>query len=174
MKKIIRELKETGEPTNNIFSKEETHSKGICHGISTVALINKKGQLLIQKRSLNKKGEPGKWDLSSAGHIESLETAIDTAIRETYEEISLEITKEELQLLDTFLFKKVYDNGEIISHLTYLFLLEKDIDINNIKFAEEEISEIRYVNKEEYLQLLNNNQLVDAATYCNKLLDYIK
>ena len=52
MAKIIRELKENGKLTNNFFSKEETHAKGICHGISTVALINKKGHIIKIKCSI--------------------------------------------------------------------------------------------------------------------------
>ena len=173
MNKNIRELKENGEPTNNIFSKEETHSKGICHGVSAVGLIDKSGRLLIQKRSMSKKGEPGKWDFSSAGHIEANESPIDTAIRETQEELGLLIKKEELLLLDTFLIKKKYDNGEKISHFTYLYLLKKDIDVKSLIFEKEEIDEIRFINKKEYLNLLENNYMVDATPYCNKILEYM-
>ena len=78
-----------------------------------------------------------------------------------------------LLLLDTFLIKKKYDNGEKISHFTYLYLLKKDIDVKSIIFEKEEIDEIRFINKKEYLNLLENNYMVDATPYCNKILEYM-
>ena len=174
MKKIIRELKENGKLTNNFFSKEETHTKGICHGISTVALINKKGQLLIQKRSLNKKGEPGKWDLSSAGHIDVDETPEEAAVREIYEELGIKVEEDDLKLIDNYL-NKVKLNKEIyINHFTYLFVVQKDISIDDIVMQKSEVSNIMFVNKKEYIDLLNNGNMVEAIKYCNMVLKYIK
>lgn len=172
MEENVLELRENGELTDNIMSKFDAHKKGVCHGISAVALISN-SKLLIQKRSMKKRGEPGKWDLSSAGHIDLDEAPIDAAIREAYEEIGILIDKSELELIDTFLMKKKFSNGDFINHFTYLYVVNKDIDLNSVIMQETEVDEVRFVDKEEYMELFDNDCMVEGIKYCGKVLDYI-
>lgn len=172
MEELVNELKEDGKLTEKILTKKEAHKNGICHGISVVALIDKKGRLLIQKRSIKKSEDSGKWALSIAGHISLNESAINAAVRETYEEIGIKISKSELKLLDTFLLKK-RNNMEYINHFTYLFLVSKDIDLNSIIMQKDEVDEVCFVNKDEYLKLIKNNCMVESVKYCDKILDYM-
>ena len=172
MEENVLELRENGELTDNIMSKFDAHKKGVCHGISTVALISN-SKLLIQKRSMKKRGEPGKWDLSSAGHIDLDEAPIDAAIREAYEEIGILIDKSELELIDTFLMKKKFSNGDFINHFTYLYVVNKDIDLNSVIMQETEVDEVRFVDKKEYMELFDNDCMVEGIKYCGKVLDYI-
>ena len=44
------------------------------------------------RRSLEKDTNPGKWDVSCAGHITGSDDSRETAVREIYEEIGLEVT----------------------------------------------------------------------------------
>ena len=172
MEEKVLELKENGDLTDNIISKSDAHKNGICHGISAVALISN-GKLLIQKRSLRKRGEPGKWDLSSAGHIDLDETPIDAAIREVYEEIGILIDKSELELIDTFLMKKKFSNGDSINHFTYLYVVKKNIDLNSVIMQETEVDEVMLVDKKEYMELFDNGCMVEGIKYCGRVLDYI-
>ena len=172
MEENVLELRENGELTDNIMSKFDAHKKGVCHGISAVALISN-SKLLIQKRSMKKRGEPGKWDLSSAGHIDLDEAPIDAAIREAYEEIGILIDKSELELIDTFLMKKKFSNGDFINHFTYLYVVNKDIDLNSVIMQETEVDEVRFVDKKEYMELFDNDCMVEGIKYCSKVLDYI-
>ena len=172
MEENVLELRENGELTDNIMSKFDAHKKGVCHGISAVALISN-SKLLIQKRSMKKRGEPGKWDLSSAGHIDLDEAPIDAAIREDYEEIGILIDKSELELIDTFLMKKKFSNGDFINHFTYLYVVNKDIDLNSVIMQETEVDEVRFVDKKEYMELFDNDCMVEGIKYCGKVLDYI-
>ena len=173
MDELIEILTEDGNKTKKHILKSVAHKEGICHGISAVALIDKNGRLLIQKRSSNKKDEPNKWDLSAAGHIDINETPEQAAIRELYEETGIKIEIEELKLIDTYLNKvnlgKIY-----INHFTYLFIVKKDVNINDIKIQESEISNAMFVDKKKYDELFNNNEMVNAIKYCNKVLDYMK
>ena len=173
MDELVEILTETGENTNKNISKHKAHKEGICHGISAIGLIDSKGRLLIQKRSKTKKDEPNKWDLSSAGHIEFNEIPINAAIRETHEELGIIINENDLVLIDTYLNKVKLSNDIYINHFTYLYIVKKDIDISKIKILEKEVEEIKFINKEEYNDLLNNNKMVEGMKYCNKLLEYI-
>ena len=61
-----------------------------------------------------------------------------------------------------------------INHFTYLFLLQKDISVDDIVMQKSEVSAITFVNKKQYINLLNNGDMVEAIKYCNELLKYIK
>ena len=171
---LVYEVNEDGKITNNKISKKEAHKKGICHMVSALALIDKKGRLLIQKRSIKKFSEPGKWDISSAGHVGIDELPIDTAIRETKEEIGVSINKNEIELIDTFLIKKQFDNGDYINHYTYFYMVNKDIDINSIKMQRQEVDDVIFVNKKEFIKLIKDNMMVEAINHCKKIFDYMK
>ncbi len=174
MDELVEILAEDGKQVGKRVNKFVAHKKGICHGISAIALVDKKGKLLIQKRSPNKKDEPNKWDLSSAGHIDIDETPEQAAVRELYEETGIKIKIEELKLIGTYLNKIRLNNKVLINHFTYLFLIQKDININNIKIQEYEVSDIIFVDKKKYNELVNNKEMVEAIKYCNKVLDYMK
>ena len=174
MEELVQVLTEDGILTGKYISKVEAHRKGICHGISVIAIINSDGRLLIQKRSNTKKAEANKWDLSSAGHIDLDETADKAAIREMYEELGIKVEENDLKLIDTNLIKIKLSEEVYINHFTYLYIVMKDIDINKIIMHKSEVSNIRFVNKQEFLDLLNNGKMVEGAKYCNKLLNYMK
>lgn len=115
-----------------------------------------------------------KWDLSSAGHIDINETPIDAAIREMYEELGVIVEEKELVLIDTYL-NKVKLNEEIyINHFTYLYVVKKNIEISKVKIQRKEVSDIRFINKQDYRDYLNKGMMVEGIKYCNKLLNYIK
>ena len=171
MDEVVEILTEDGKQTGERINKTIAHKEGVCHGISAIALIDKDGKLLIQKRSANKKNEPNKWDLSSAGHIDVDETPEQAAVRELFEETGINIEIEELKLIDTYVNKVKLDNNTFISHYTYLFLVQKDIDIKTLQMQESEVSEVKFVDKKKYNEIFNNKEMVEAIKYCNKVLD---
>ena len=174
MDELVEVLTEDGEQIGKMINKSIAHKDGICHGISAIALIDRDGKLLIQRRSSNKITESNKWDLSGAGHIDIDETPEQAAVRELFEETGIKVEIEELKLIDTYLNKVKLDNDIFINHYTYLFLVQKDIDIDNIKIEGSEVSNIQFVDKKKYIELFSNKEMVEAIKYCNKVLDYIK
>lgn len=59
------------------------------HGVVHVLVFNSSGDLIMQKRSLSKDIQPGKWDTSVGGHINSGETLDEALQRETVEELGI-------------------------------------------------------------------------------------
>lgn len=173
MDEMVKILNEQGEETGVIAEKLKAHKEGLCHGISAVAIINSEGKVLLQKRALIKRDEPGKWDLSAAGHISASDTVKEAVIRETYEEIGIKITEDDLEQIDTYLFKKEGIN-KYINHYTYLFIVRKDIDEHMIVLQKSEVDEVKFVNKKEYNRMLNDGEMAGALKYCGKILDYMK
>ena len=72
-------------------SRSEVHQLGLMHRAVHVLVFNFAGQLFLQKRSLSKDRQPGLWDSSSSGHVDSGEDYDACAIRELREEIGLKL-----------------------------------------------------------------------------------
>jgi isopentenyldiphosphate isomerase len=73
--------------------RSEVHRLGLMHRATHVLAFNQRGQVFLQKRSMNKDRQPGLWDSSASGHVDSGEDYDACAVRELREEIGLEISE---------------------------------------------------------------------------------
>ena len=73
--------------------RSEVHRLGLLHRAVHVLVFSARGEIFLQKRSMTKDREPGKWDSSSSGHVDSGEDYDACAVREIREEIGLIIQK---------------------------------------------------------------------------------
>jgi isopentenyldiphosphate isomerase len=71
--------------------RAEVHRLGLLHRAVHVLVFNSRGQVFLQKRSMKKDRQPGLWDSSSSGHVDSGEGYDACAVRETREEIGLRL-----------------------------------------------------------------------------------
>ena len=65
------------------------HARELLHRAVHVLVYNAAGQLFLQKRSMAKDNDPGLWDSSCSGHVDSGESYAVAAERELMEEIGL-------------------------------------------------------------------------------------
>ena len=108
---------------------------GLLHPVVHIQVADDKNRIFLQKRSMNKKIQPGKWDTAVGGHVSAGED-IGTALqREAMEELGLqEITVGQVA-------QYVWET-EIESELVYMFFgrYNKTITITN----KEEIDEGKF------------------------------
>lgn len=64
-------------------------NKEMLHPVVHLHVINDQKELFLQKRSMTKKAEPGKWDTSVGGHVAWGETVESALKRECEEELGL-------------------------------------------------------------------------------------
>lgn len=74
----------TGQAT-----RAEVHRQGLLHRAVHVFVVNRHGELLLQKRSRFKDAHPGVWDSSVAGHLDAGEDYEPAALRELEEEMGV-------------------------------------------------------------------------------------
>jgi len=62
----------------------------LMHRSVHILVFNSAGEVFIQKRSMNKDSNPGMWDSSAAGHLDSGEDYTHCARRELGEELGIQ------------------------------------------------------------------------------------
>lgn len=103
--------------------------------------MNKKGEVLLQKRALTKRRTPGKWS-KTGGQVDKGESVGEAIFREVKEELGIEIPKEQTKVVN---IKK----NEINRHFSYNYIFVVDYKIEEYTIQKEEVDEVKYVSIEE-------------------------
>ena len=169
-------LNEKGEFTNLVETREKCHKEGLWHKAVVVFIIsadNKK--VLLQQRSANKKLWPNLWDITAGGHVLTGEFGYQTVIRETKEEIGININENELKFIGGTISENI--SGEIINrHFNEFYIVHKDVDIKDMVLQENEVQDIKWFSKDDIIKKINNNyeSLTDKVGCWNYLLKYFE
>ena len=165
MDEMIDFLDEHGEKTGRVASRTEVHNKGYWHRIAVVAVLDEQNRILLQQRSKDKVTNPGKWDISAAGHIEAGEDALTSAVRETAEEVGIEATAKDFQYIMTYQKEShpIYQGTEIIDKQVYdFFVLKISAETTqHIKLQESEVQAAKFCNLDEFRQMLASGVMVN-------------
>lgn len=73
--------------------RSEVHRRGLLHRAVHVLVFNARDEVFLQKRSMTKDRQPGLWDSSASGHVDSGESYDACAVRELREEIGLTLSQ---------------------------------------------------------------------------------
>ena len=134
----------------DVLDRNQIHEKGLLHREVIVFIINDKGEVLIQKRSANKKSDPNKWGLC-AGHVDSGEKPFDSALRELYEEVGLKVEDKEMVFINKELVTKKNN-----SHFNYMYYVKSDLNANEFIIQKEELSEVKWIHISKLIECLKN------------------
>lgn len=77
-------------------SRDEAHKKGLCHRAVHIFFQNFKGNWILQKRSAFKDVDPLLWTTSCSGHVDEGESYAEAAVRESEEELGVNISSNDL------------------------------------------------------------------------------
>jgi isopentenyldiphosphate isomerase len=72
-----------------VETRGEIHRRRLMHRAVHILVFNQRGELFLQKRSMSKDENPGLWDSSAAGHVDSGEDYPGCARREIEEELGI-------------------------------------------------------------------------------------
>ena len=141
---------EKGNFTGKVMEREQVHDLNLLHWEVATFIINDNKEILLQKRASKKKYNPNKWGLC-AGHVDSGESLEAAVLREIKEEIGLELTEKELNVLEKMEVRKREEN----SHITrYYYVVCNE---NNFTIEKEELSEVKWVSIDTVIDMINNN-----------------
>lgn len=129
------------------LNKFECHQKsGVLHRAFSIFLFNEQGQLLVQKRSIQKKLWPSFWSNSCCSHPRQGEDILEAAKRRLNDELGLGEVK--LEFVYKFSYEAAYKDIGSENELCSVFLgvIDQKVNVNC-----NEIEEIRYINTSDLL-----------------------
>jgi isopentenyl-diphosphate delta-isomerase type 1 len=169
-------VNEDGSSAGYQASRDDVHRKGLWHKTVHIWVMNRQGNLLLQKRALSKETFPGCWDISCAGHIDAGETPLEAAVRELKEELGFIVHDRDLVFLFSVIQKFTFEKTSVIDNeIVEVFLLHKDYSVNKIRYDKEEISDVIEIRPAQLIQekQLNLPMITQRQIEYNKLLDYL-
>lgn len=134
-------IDETGLVVGKALRSECHSGSMLLHPVVHLHIFDKQGRLYLQRRSMSKEIQPGKWDTAVGGHVDYGETIEEALYREVREELG--ITDFEPIHNFTYLFQSSVEREMVYSYRT---IYEGDIVIDP-----EEIDEGRYWDIDEVL-----------------------
>jgi len=144
-------LDERGRLTGDKLPKNQLHDQQLWHGVAHVWIYNKQGQILLQKRHQNVKWGANNWDLAAGGHIAAGETPLQAAIRETKEEIGLDLKESELELAGITTSANITPWTEK-EHKTYEwnYIVMRNLDPKTMELQADETADLKWFDLDEF------------------------
>lgn len=123
---------EQGNVIGKALRKECHSGSKLLHPVVHLHIRDEQGRLYLQKRSMSKDVQPGKWDTAVGGHVDYGEDIKTTLLREAREELGLQ------NIEPKFLFRYVFESSierELVNTFTAV-VAEKDITIDPVEIDE--------------------------------------
>lgn len=123
--------------------KLEAHKKGLLHRAFSIFIFNRKGEMLLQQRALNKYHSGGLWTNACCSHPSPGEETSEAALKRLKEEMGFET---ELEKVFDFVYKAEFENGLTEYEFDHVFVGEYDDEVN---FFKEEVMDYCYKNMQD-------------------------
>ena len=133
------------------MEKMEVHQLGLLHRAFSVFIFDKKGELLLQQRALDKYHSAGKWTNTCCSHPAPGEKAIDAAHRRLNEEMGMVC---DLHYAFNFIYKADMEHGLVEHEFDHVFF-----GISDVKPAPEpkEVAAYKYMSMDPLAKDLQLN-----------------
>ncbi|MFH0829746.1 MAG: NUDIX domain-containing protein [Candidatus Aenigmatarchaeota archaeon] len=159
---LIDILDSEGKPTGARLMKSEAHARGLWHYSAHVWIFNSKGEVLLQKRAIDKESHPGLWDISSAGHVSAGETPDHAAVREVEEELGIKISAKDLKFWKRWVSETEPKPGFHNKEYVYTYFLRFDGGMKGIRIQKEELDEVKFMPLDEFEADIRDKERVKA------------
>lgn len=131
------------------------------YAVIHICIFDENGNMLIQKRSSNKKSWPDKWDVSVGGAVISGETSGEAASRELFEELGIVLDLSKTPPALSFCSQNCFDDYYIVTGCPPL---------EDITMQESEVAAVKMADKAEVLSLLRAGNFVSYKKSVIELL----
>ena len=149
------------EKTGRLHRRGDEMLNGELHLVVHVCIFDSRNRLLIQRRQPFKKGWPNMWDLTVGGSALAGDSSWQAAEREVWEEIGIRLDLAGKRPNFTVNFSDGFDD---------YYIVRQDVDLSGLCLQQEEVRDVRWVDKEEALQLQEDGLMV-PYWFLDKLFD---
>ncbi len=142
----------TGEKVN----LDEVFKNGLWHREVSIFVMNNKDEILLQKRPNTKERKPNMWTVCS-GIVESDEDVIAAAVRKLHNELVLNVTINDLELIEICIEQNKLED-EQNNNFRYIYLLKTDKKLDDFNLNPEEVANLKYVAIDELETFINSKE----------------
>jgi len=142
------------EPVGTM-EKIEAHVKGVLHSAFSVFIFNKKGELMLQQRALEKYHSPGLWTNTCCSHPREGEKPVDAAHRRMVEEMGFDC---EFREAFTFTYKADVGQGLTEHEFDHVFIGHTD---KTPKINPEEVNDWKFMKLED----IKSDMKINPSSY---------
>jgi len=160
----LMELDANGKPTGRFIDRADAHNKNNLKYHQEVAgiILNQRGEMLIIKRSSEKKSYPSCWGLT-AGHVEGNETSQTSVMYEVSEEINTPYKD--------YSFVRIMDPTENSRADNKCFVtpyvVASNVQPNFLSFQESEVSGFQWVSLPDFKNMVENKHGEHKVIFTN-------
>ncbi len=133
---------------------------GEYHLVVHIWILSSQGDILIQRRSENKKLMAGEWAATGGAAI-SGEDSYTAANRELYEELGIPSNKHTLKKLT-----RIRRRNSLLD----IWFIKTDVKVENLRLQEDEVAEARWVSRSDFINMVKNG---DYHNYGNDYFETI-
>ena len=141
---------EQDEPSGTM-EKMEAHRQGLLHRAFSIFIFNSKGELLLQRRAINKYHSGGLWSNSCCSHPEPGEETVVAARRRLKEEMGFTT---HLEKIFEFIYKAEFSNGLTEYEFDHVFAGRYE---GRIDYNKEEVMDYCYKSLADIRDELRNH-----------------
>ena len=105
---------------------------------------NEKGELLVQKTSVNRNSELA----FTGGHVTFGDDGFKTVIKEAKEELGIDLLPDEVKLIDTLCIRSAY---------VEIYYTNKKINIDDLKLQKEEVDYVKWYSIDQINEFIEDN-----------------
>lgn len=154
-------LNEIGAKTGIVKARNNVHRDGDWHrAVHVWIFVQSTANVLIQKRAACKESWPNLWDISAAGHVTAGDQSLETAQRETQEELGLDVPLEVLEPLFSMQAPFHTDNGAFVNNEfidVYLVTMKEEVPLESFTLQSDEVAAVRYISVPELERAFRSN-----------------
>lgn len=133
-----------------------THERGVplnegdYHIVVHVIIVNDNKEILIQKRQPWKE-KPNMWDVSAAGSAITGDSSLAAAIRETKEELGIDLKQENIRYILTNKNWPYFDD---------VYVVKQNVDIKDLHLQYEEVADAKWSTIDHIRQLIKEERFI--------------
>lgn len=172
MEELVDLIDEKGNVLG-VVERGKAHKAGLLHRVVHVWVLNSKNEVLLQKRSPNKNEFPNVWDVAVGGHVRSGQKSLQTAQRETEEELGLDLKEDDFEFAFSFVDSMTYKDLTI-NDFVDVYIVRKDVDLKRLQLQKEEVGTVKWMPLTEFFACCMGDNFCPHKKGYEKLKEFLK
>lgn len=137
--------------TGETMVRDELYPENGYHLVVHACVFNSRGEMLLQRRQLDKDGWPGMWDITMGGSAVAGDDSRAAAERELFEEMGIRVDLTGTRPVLTKYAPHIFDD---------YYIVERDLGLDELTFQPEEVCDAKWADEAETLRMIDSGVFI--------------